>query len=433
MSWRQWLTRLGLEAPATPDLVLLALAALAVAGAYALGHLLARWAAPRVERQWRRAGQAELPLRGHGRAALRHLAAALLLVLVDAAAAFTPYASLLLAAGLGVAAGLLAFHLLRGAGLPGAPSMVAAAFTLVAATAGPLGGLSPLAASLDSAALVVGARRVSLLDAINALLLLGLLFVAARIATRFADRFIARAPRLDPGQRVLAQKIAGIAIVAAAVLIGVDAIGLDLTALAVFSGAFGLAVGFGLQKTFGNLLAGLILLMDRSVKPGDVIVVGDTFGAVSKVGVRAVSVLTRDGKEHLIPNELLMTERVENWSYSSTNVRIRVPVGVSYDCDLDLAQRLMTEAASANPRVLADPAPRVWLTGFGESSVDHEILAWIADPEDGVGNVRSDILNSLWRSFKAHGVEIPYPQRDLRLREVPEQLVEAVRQAASHP
>jgi small-conductance mechanosensitive channel len=205
----------------------------------------------------------------------------------------------------------------------------------------------------------------------------------------------------------------------AAFFIGIDIVGIDLTALAVFSGAFGLAVGFGLQKTFGNLIAGIILLMDRSIKPGDVIVVGDSFGHVSKIGVRAVSIVTRDGKEHLIPNENLMTQEVENWSYSTPNVRIHIPVGVSYDANLELAQRLMIEAAKAPARVLKVPAPSVWLRAFGESSIDHDILVWISDPEAGVGNVQSEILNLVWKLFKDNGIEIPYAQRDIRIREWP--------------
>jgi small-conductance mechanosensitive channel len=159
--------------------------------------------------------------------------------------------------------------------------------------------------------------------------------------------------------------------------------------------------------------------MDRSIKPGDVIVVGDSFGHVSKIGVRAVSIITRDGKEHLIPNENLMTQEVENWSYSSTNVRVHIPVGVSYDCDLPLAQRLMIEAAMEPERVLKTPKPTVWLRAFGESSVDHEILVWIKDPESGVGNVQSQILNRVWALFKENGIEIPFPQRDIRIREWP--------------
>jgi small-conductance mechanosensitive channel len=265
----------------------------------------------------------------------------------------------------------------------------------------------------------VGTHRFTLLAAVNFIIVAAVLFVLARLVNRLLAHSILRLTALDVSQRVLAQKVAGIGVVAAAIMLGVDLLGIDLTALAVFSGAFGLAIGFGLQKTFGNLLAGLILLMDRSVKPGDVIVVGETFGTISKIGVRAVSVVTRDGKEHLIPNEKLMTEPVENWSYSSRNVRIHVPVGVAYDCDLPLAQKLMIEAAMASSRVLPDPKPSVWLRAFGESSVDHDILVWIADPEAGVGNVRSDILNRVWRLFGENGVGLPFPQRDIHIRSLP--------------
>jgi small-conductance mechanosensitive channel len=172
-----------------------------------------------------------------------------------------------------------------------------------------------------------------------------------------------------------------------------------------------------MQKTIGNLIAGIILLMDRSIKPGDVIVVGDSFGWVNKIGVRAVSVVTRDGKEHLIPNEDLMTREVENWSYTDRNVRVRIPVRVAYSCDLKLAQELMLRAAKESPRVLDDPRANVWLTAFGADGVEHDILVWISDPESGVGNVRSDLLNRLWLLFKEHGIEIPYPQRVVHLQE----------------
>lgn len=272
---------------------------------------------------------------------------------------------------------------------------------------------------LDSAALQLGSTRISLLDLLAFAGLSVFVFVAGRWLRQLVNRLIGVSSRLDLSQKALLQKLADITIFAVAILVVIDALGLDLTALKLFSGALGLAVGFGLQKTFGNLIAGLILLMDKSVKPGDVIVVGDTFGAINRIGIRAVSVLTRDGKEHLIPNELLMTEPVENWSYSSRNVRIRIPVGVSYSSDLATAQRLMIEAASRPERVLPDPSPRVWLKGFGDNSVDHEILVWIADPEDGVGNIQSEILNALWLLFKENGVKIPFPQRDVHIRTMP--------------
>lgn len=276
--------------------------------------------------------------------------------------------------------------------------------------------LDRLMRGLDRVAVTIGSNRVSLLGVITFVLVALLLFVVARVAHILVTRLIRGSARLDPSQQALFQKLAGIGIVTIAVLVGVDVLGIDLTALKLFSGALGLAVGFGLQKTLGNLIAGLILLMDKSVKPGDVIVVGDTFGAINRIGIRAVSVLTRDGKEHLIPNELLMTQPVENWSYSNRDVRIRIPVGVSYASDLATAQRLMIEAASTPARVLRDPAPRVWLKGFGDSSVDHEILVWISDPEEGVGNVQSEILNRLWVLFKDNGIEIPFPQRDIHIR-----------------
>jgi small-conductance mechanosensitive channel len=189
----------------------------------------------------------------------------------------------------------------------------------------------------------------------------------------------------------------------------------------VFSGAFGLAIGFGLQKTIGNLIAGIILLMDKSIKPGDVIVIADqagqsTFGQIRKIGVRAVSLVTRDQKEYLIPNENLMINQVENWSYSSRNVRVQVPVGVSYEADMELAEKLMLEAARSADRVLNSPPPTVWMKAYGESSVDFVIHCWIQDPEEGVGNVQSAVLKNLWWLFKEHEVEIPFPQRDIHLR-----------------
>ena len=241
------------------------------------------------------------------------------------------------------------------------------------------------------------------------------LFAAVKLLNRALGHWIASSPGLDPTQKLLAQKLAAIAAVTIAFFVGIDLLDIDLTAFAVFSGAFGLAVGFGLQKTIGNLIAGIILLMDRSIKPGDVIVVGESFGWVNRIGIRAVSVLTRDGKEHLIPNENLMTNEVENWSYTDRNVRVRIPVTVGYGCDLKLAQELMLRAATESPRVLNSPKSNVWLTGFGESGVEHDILVWISDPESGVGNVRSDVLNRLWWLFKDHGIEIPYPNRRIHI------------------
>lgn len=407
----------GLPIPTDPNVGAIAGAIALVVLAFTIGWWVGQRAGPILYR-WTGRGGGSVPRTA---ATLAGMVLAVLPMLVALPLfAASPLASVLLAAALGVAVARLAYALAQLAGLGSATSGALGVLAFVATAAGSLGGLQPLLSALDGASLMLGTRRISLLTIVNAVVVVAVLFAIARLANRVLTQSIGRMTRLDVSQRTLMQKLAGIAVIVAAGLIGVDLLGIDLTALAVFSGALGLAIGFGLQKTVGNLLSGLILLMDRSVKPGDVIVVGETFGTVSKIGVRAVSVVTRDGKEHLIPNEQLMVEPVENWSYSSRDVRIHIPVGVAYSTDLPLAQRLMIEAAASSDRVLPDPAPSVWLRGFGESSVDHEILAWVNDPEAGVGNVQSDILNRLWLLFREHEIEIPYPQSDVHIRSLPD-------------
>nr|WP_246553424.1 mechanosensitive ion channel domain-containing protein [Sphingopyxis soli] len=240
-----------------------------------------------------------------------------------------------------------------------------------------------------------------------------------------------RNSQIDEAQRLLAEKLIAIALFTLALLFGIDLLGIDLTALAVFSGAAGLAIGFGLQKTVGNLIAGIILLMDRSIKPGDVIVVGDgssmggttgpgnipNVGRVAKIGVRAVNVVTRDGKKHLIPNELLMTQPVENWSYSSRDVRVRLHIPVAYECDLRAAQAIIIDVAKSNPRILNEPEPAVWITAFGERAVEHELRFWISDPESGLGNIQGEVFLGIWDRFNEAGIRIPYPRTEVRLVE----------------
>ena len=279
-----------------------------------------------------------------------------------------------------------------------------------------------IANRLDSFAVELGDWRVSAFDVIFAVGAVLLVLAFAMIATRLTRSALRRVKALDGTQSVLAEKLATIVIWVVTFLIGVDLLGIDLTALTVFSGAFGLAIGFGLQKTFGNLIAGIILLLDKSIKPGDVIAVADqsgqqTFGQIRRIGIRAVSVTKRDEREYLIPNENLMINQVENWSYSSKNVRVQVPVGVSYDADMALAEKLMLEAAAKARRVLATPPPTVWWNGFGDNAVNFTIHCWINDPEEGVGNVKSDVLKHLWALFKEHEIGLPFPQRDLNLKQ----------------
>lgn len=277
---------------------------------------------------------------------------------------------------------------------------------------------------LDEIGFDVGSHHISLLSVVKVgVVAIGVL-VAGWLTNKLVRRFFRRLHRLDPAQQLLGEKLVGIAVWAALLLLGIDLLGISLTALTVFSGAFGLAIGFGLQKTFGNLISGIILLMDRSIKPGDVIAVGSgtdkTVGQVNRIGIRAVSVTTRDQIEYLIPNELLMTSQVENWSFSTRDVRLKVPVGIAYGSDIELAERLMLEAARATVRVHAEPPPAVWLSAFGDSAIQFEIQLWIDDPEAGVGNIRSDLLKRVWALFREHGVQLPFPQRDIHVKEWPD-------------
>ncbi|MBH1944708.1 mechanosensitive ion channel [Erythrobacter sp. YJ-T3-07] len=289
--------------------------------------------------------------------------------------------------------------------------------------------------SLQGMSIDVGSITISVWSGIVFIAVTIGVFAFAFFGSKLAHLGLARVTRLDQTRRLLAEKIVTIGVWGMAILIGIDLLGIDLTALTVFSGAFGLAIGFGLQKTFGNLIAGIILLMDKSIKPGDVIAIADqagvsTFGQIRKIGIRAVSITTRDQKEYLIPNENLMINQVENWSYSSRNVRMQVPVGISYHADIDKAEELMLEAALSCDRVLKSPPPTVWLDGYGDSSVNFIIHVWITDPEAGTGNVKSAVLKKLWHLFQEHEVEIPFPQRDINLRNAEglDQLIAALQQ-----
>ncbi|MBB5712226.1 mechanosensitive ion channel family protein [Sphingomonas xinjiangensis] len=346
-------------------------------------------------------------------------AASILLSLIAAAWPWGALAALVIGLVQASAVAMLAIGVLRGLNLPRWAAWSLAALAFLAILSHAIGGLAVIETTLDRVGVQVGHRRITMLSVLTFGITVLLLFAAVRLVNRVLTHSIAQARGFDATQKLLFQKLAAIAVVVAAFFVGVDLLQIDLTAFAVFSGAFGLAIGFGLQKTIGNLIAGIILLMDRSIKPGDVIVVGDSFGWVNKIGVRAVSIITRDGKEHLIPNENLMTQEVENWSYTDRNVRVRIPVTVAYTCDLKLAQELMLRAAGESPRVLGTPRSNVWLMAFGEKGVEHEILCWISDPESGVGNIKSDVLNRLWALFKEHGIEIPYPVHDIRVKEWP--------------
>ncbi|HEX8366379.1 MAG TPA: mechanosensitive ion channel domain-containing protein [Allosphingosinicella sp.] len=411
---------LGVTWPTYADWVSAAAALVLIALVWTVAWLVAGRVGPRMAHFWEhRAGARGGGLAPRMCALSRNLVLTVGVAIILFVDPWRPLALIVLGFALATAAALVVWGFLRGLQLPRWVAALLTAITFVTLLSRAVGGLKPITDLLDRIGFDAGDTRISLLTILQVLVTVVALYAVVKLLNRIVAHSIRRASSLDATQQLLGQKLAAVAIVVAAFFIGIDLVGIDLTALAVFSGAFGLAVGFGLQKTFGNLIAGIILLMDRSIKPGDVIVVGDSFGHVTKIGVRAVSIVTRDGKEHLIPNENLMTQEVENWSYSSRDVRVHIPVGVAYDCDLPLAQKLMIQAAKESKRVLENRPPSVWLVAFGESSVDHEILVWIADPEGGVGSVRSEVLNRLWVLFKENDISIPFPQRDLRIKEFP--------------
>ena len=278
-----------------------------------------------------------------------------------------------------------------------------------------LGWLQPVMQALDAAAIKAGNLRISVLMLLTGAALFVVLLWAANLLSKLLESQLSHVEGITPAAQVLVGKILRIALITVAVLVALTSVGIDFTALAVFSGAVGVGIGFGLQKVVSNLISGIILLLDRSIKPGDVIEVGDAYGWIRKLGARYAAVVTRDGKEYLIPNEDLITQQVVNWSYSDRNVRMHIPIGISYHADVRLAMKLVEEAALACPRVLRMPMPVARLVGFGDSSVDLELRFWVDDPEEGVINVRSDVLLEVWDRFHENGIEIPFPQRDIHI------------------
>ena len=279
-----------------------------------------------------------------------------------------------------------------------------------------LGILDPTIAFLDGVSFSLGQATISVLTIMQALVTLGILLWLSAIAGQITESKLKSARNLSPSIQVLTIKFMRISLSAIAFIMALAIVGVDLTAFAVVGGAVGVGIGFGLQKIFANLISGFILLMDKSIKPGDIIVVADYYGRVDALTARYVSVTTRDGVEHLIPNEELIINRVENWSHSHNLLRLRQIVGVHYKADVHKAIALCKEAAAETPRILDDPAPNCLMKEFGDSSVNLELRYWINDPMNGRANVTSDLLLRIWDKFHEHNIEIPYPQRDLHLR-----------------
>lgn len=277
-----------------------------------------------------------------------------------------------------------------------------------------VGWLSLVTDTLDAIGISIGDnKRLSLLGLIQLSLMLALFLLVAMWLSRQVEKRLRKSTVLDISMRVAVSKIFKFSIITIALLSALSSVGIDFTALTVFGGALGVGLGFGLQRIASNFVSGFILLFDRSIKPGDVITVGQNFGWVEELNARYIVVRNREGVETLIPNETLVTTEVINWSFNDKKVRLKIPVQISYKDEPEQAMEIMRQAASHNERVLAFPRPVCRLMEFGNYGINLELRIWIADPQNGVANVRSDINLRIWKVFKEEAITIPYPHQTI--------------------
>lgn len=269
--------------------------------------------------------------------------------------------------------------------------------------------------ALEQVDFAIGKQRVDLWMILHGLITVFLTVVLALWVAGIIEARLMRIDTLDSSLRIVGIRVAKALLTVLAIVASLSLVGIDMTALSVFTGALGVGLGFGLQKIASNYVSGFIILLDRSIRIGNIIQVGSEGGQVTQITTRYTVLKHPGGTEYIVPNETLIGSVVQNQTYSDSSLRLTTTVGVAYDSDLELAMRLMVEVAVAQPRVLSEPAPKVFLTQFADSSINLELGFWIEDPESGKGNVVSDINLAIWKSFRAHGVEIPFPQRDVRI------------------
>src|ERR1039457_5355951 len=285
-----------------------------------------------------------------------------------------------------------------------------------------LGWLNPIIAGLDSIGMAAGKSRVSVWSVLKLLFTLTLFVLAAAWISRWIDRRLQKLSTLEPSTRIGLAKFANAFLIGLSILMGLNAAGVDLTALTVLTGAIGLGLGFGLQSIAANFVSGFVLLLDRSIKPGDVISLSgqsgtstENFGWVQELRGRYVVVRDRDGIEMLVPNQQLISNAVINWSYTDPRIRLKLPVTISYSDDPEFALEILIRACERQRRVLKDPPPVSRLMQFGDHGIELELRFWIADPQEGVNNVRSDVNRTIWALFQEHKITIPVAQREIRM------------------
>src|ERR1700722_16068775 len=278
-----------------------------------------------------------------------------------------------------------------------------------------IGQLDPAIDALDSVSIVLGGLQVTPLLVIKLAVLLVLALWLSNIVSNFVENRITQSSDLTPSIQVLLVKMIRLALMIFSVAIVMSAVGINLSVLAIFSGAAGVGLGFGLQKIVANFISGIILLVDKSVKPGDLVTIGDSSGRISAMKTRYISVAAGDGREFLIPNEDLVTQKVTNWTHTDKNTLVKVNFGTNYEADPRLVCKLAIETAAASPRIIKLKPPNCILVEFAEAGMKFSLTFWVPDP-DGMDSVKSDVMLSLWDAFKREGIHVPYPAREIRIR-----------------
>lgn len=279
-----------------------------------------------------------------------------------------------------------------------------------------IGRLDDAADALDSVSVMTGTLRITPLLLIKVTVFLGIALWLAGVFSKFLEVRIERSHDLTPSIQVLLIKLLRVVLIVIAIAVVMSAAGIDLSSLALFSGAVGVGVGFGLQKIISNFVSGVILLADKSVKPGDLVTIGDNFGRISAMNTRYISVAAGDGREFLIPNEDLITQKVVNWTYNDKSALVKVNFGTNYDADPARVCDLAVSIATAHPRVMKSKPPGCLLSEFTEIGMKFSLTFWIEDAYAGMDNVRSDVMLALWKAFKDEDIRVPYPVRELRVR-----------------
>lgn len=280
-----------------------------------------------------------------------------------------------------------------------------------------LTGLAPgVVEALESVSFKVGKQTLDLWMILHGLVtVFATVLLALWLGGALEDKLMA-AKEVDSSVRVVLARIAKAVLALLAILFSLSLVGIDLTTLSVFGGALGVGLGFGLQKIASNYVSGFIILLDRSIRLGNVIAIdAQTTGVVTQITTRYTVLRSLAGVEYLVPNESLVSQTVQNHSFTDSKVFLKTAIGIAYHTDVEAVMQLFAEVVAQQPRVLADPAPRAFLAAFGDSAINIEVGFWIADPEAGTGSIRSDINLALWRACREHGIDIPFPQREVRL------------------